>query len=331
MAITGPGSYVPTINEFLAHWQQCNTALAPATPLLVRLPEDVTVTRAQFDARRQALENQQTVVQSKLTDLQLARGTILLQKTALLERFTQFTTALDAYWQNTNFILARPYAPGLTFGQEAFSRPLGAAMLLWAKMNAGPAPAGVTLPLTLKGGMTQGEFASAISALQFAYADELNKDQDVILERGNRNSIQADAYEVMKAYREAVPKKLEEFPVLVETMPRLTPLPGHTPQPVNASAVFEAPNSSKVVYDASPDAMLHSYELRGNVGDDYSDEDAIVIATNAPGAPREFVTPFGLNQPGAQVALKVYVILTTGNESGSGAMFVQRPALAVAA
>jgi len=313
MAITGPGSYGPTTQEFLAHWQQCNTALPLATPLLVRLPKNVSITRAQFSTQRQGLITQQGVVQGKLTDLQLARGTIVLQKIELLERFNQFTTALDAYWQNTIFALARPLAPGLTYGQELFSRPLGDAMKLWTKMNAALAPVGVTLPLTLKGGMAVGDFASAISALQFAYDDEQNKDQDVILERGNRNTIQAGLYDIMKSYREVVPKKLEDFPVLVETMPRLTPLPGHTPDAVNSSAIFEAPDKSKVVYDASTDAMLHSYQLRGNVGDDYSDEDSQVIATNEPGAPREFVVPFGLNQPGARIALKVYVILTTGN------------------
>ena len=131
----------------------------------------------------------------------------------------------------------------------------------------------------------------------------------------------------MKVYREGVPGSgVANFPVLVETLPRLTPLPGHTPAAVNASAVFTAPNGSKVVYDASADGLLHSYQLRGNVGGDYSDEDAIVIATHTPGEAREFLTPFGLNQPGAQVALKVYVILTTGNEAGSGAMLVHRPA-----
>jgi hypothetical protein len=52
----------------------------------------------------------------------------------------------------------------------------------------------------------------------------------------------------------------------------------------------------------------------------------VVIATNAPGAPGEFITPFGLNQPGAKIVLKVYVVLTTGNEAGSAAMFVERPA-----
>jgi hypothetical protein len=37
----------------------------------------------------------------------------------------------------------------------------------------------------------------------------------------------------------------------------------------------------------------------------------------------------GLNQPGARVALKVFVVLNTGNEAGSSVMLVQRP-LAVA-
>ena len=326
MAITGPASYVPTTNEFLPHWKQCNLALPPAKPLLVRLPlTDTTVSRADLQAKRDALITQQGVVQSRLQDLQLVRGSMLLQKTALLERFNQFITALEAYYQNTSFILARPYAPGVSYGQEAFSDPMGDAMKLWGKMNLAPAPAGLTLPLTLKGGYTHGEFSSALSALQFSYSDEKDKKQDVILERGNRNKLQDEIYLVLKCYRETVPKKLEDFPVLVETMPRLTPLPGHTPAAVNASAIFVAPNSSKVVYDASTDSMLKSYQLRGTVGDDYSDEDAVVIATNAPGAPREFVVPFGLNQPGAKVALKVFVILTTDNEAGSAAMFVERP------
>ncbi len=334
MPITGPASYVPTINQFLSHWLACNTTLPPATPFLVRLPQaNLTVTRAQFLAIGESLQAQQGVVQSCLTDQQIARGAINIQKNKLLARFNEFTTRLDAYYGNTDFYAARPLAPSITDGQENFSRPMGAAMQLWEKLNAGPAPAGMTLPLVLMpGGMAVGEFASAVAALQTAYTHEQDKGLNVTIARARRNRIQAEAYEIMKAYRETLPgSTVAQFPELVETMPRLTPLPGHTPVAVNASAVFEAPNVSKVVYDASPDAMLHSYELRGNVGTDYSDEDAVVIATNAPGAAREFVTPFGLNQPGAQVAFKVYVILTTGNESGSGAMFVQRPALAVAA
>ena len=151
--------------------------------------------------------------------------------------------------------------------------------------------------------------------------------QEVSLARAKRDLIEDQAYDVMKIYREVVPGKLSAFPALVATLPRLSPVPGHTPEAVNASAIFEAPDRTRVVYDESNDGLLHSYELRGNVGEDYSDEDAVVIATNLPDAPREFVTTFGLNQPGARIAMKVYVVLTTGNEAGSAAMLVQRPSL----
>ena len=51
-----------------------------------------------------------------------------------------------------------------------------------------------------------------------------------------------------------------------------------------------------------------------------------VILTYEPADPREFNTNFGLTQSGTQVALKVYVVLTSGNEAGSALLVVQRPA-----
>ena len=332
MAITGPASFVPTANQFSSHWLACNTARPPASPLLVRVPEkETTFTRAQFLGIGTELVSQQGVLQGCLTEQQITRGAINRKKTTLLARFNQFNTQLDGNYQNTDFYQARPYAPNFTDGQEIFSRAILEALKLWEKLNGGPAPAGVTLPLVLPatdetpGTLDVGAYASLVSSLQFDYATEVDKEQLVIIARSKRDRIQVRAYEVMKAYRENVPAKMAAFPELVDTMPRLSPLPGHTPEAVNASAILEGPNQSKVVYDASTDAMIESYQLRGNVGDDYSDEDAVVIATNAPGAPREFITPFGLNQPGAKVALKVYVILTTGNEAGSAALFVERP------
>ncbi len=325
MAITGNATYIPTINEFAAHWTQCNTALAPAA-LLVRLPDNSTKTQAQFVTLRDLIQTQQNTVQSCLTDQQIARGDILLKKIDLLAWFNMFTSLLDGYFQNTDFYAARPYAPVLTAGQEAFTRPMVDVINLWGKINAGTAPSGVTLPLVLGDGTDQGVFASAVSALQFLYAEERVKGQDLTLARAKRNRSEDTAYQTMKAYREAVPGKLTAFPELIDTMPRLTPLPGHTPNAVNASAVFQAPNTARVVYDGSNDLMLERYELRGTVGNHYDEDDAVVIATNLPGDPREFVTTFGLNQPGAEIALKVFVVLTTGNEAGSAAMLVERPA-----
>ncbi len=326
MAITGNASYISTINEFIAHWEQCNLALAPQS-LLVRLPDsNTTLNYTQFVSLRDTLQSQQNVVQGCRISQQLARGDINLQKAALLAKFSEFTSLLDGYYRNTRYYIARPYAPSLGDGQEVFTHPMVDMMTLWEEMNAGIAPAGVTLPIILEDNVTDGAFASMVAALQFAYATERRKAQYVLLARSDRNLIQDRAYELMKTYRDAVPGKLIEFPALVETMPRLSPLPGHTPQQVNASAIFEAPNLSKVVYEASDDAMLDSYQLRGNAGEEYSEEDAVVVATRGPGEAREFVTTFGLTQPGAGVALKVFVILTTGNEAGSAVLLVQRPA-----
>ena len=83
---------------------------------------------------------------------------------------------------------------------------------------------------------------------------------------------------------------------------------------------------SSDLYAASEEKTIKCYQLRGNVGDAYDEEDAMVLATNAPEAPQGFDVRFGLTQAGARVALKLYVILETGNEAGSETMVVERPA-----
>jgi hypothetical protein len=325
MAITGNSSYIPTTNQFLGHWRLCNDALAPQS-LVVQRADNTTVTREQFSALRDSLQAQQFAIQDCLTNQIIDRSSIRMHKAKLLAQLNQFNGVLDAFYRFTDFHKARPYAPSITDGQEVFSRPLGDAVSLWAKLNASPAPAGITLPLVLGDGTTQAAFVDAVAALQAAYTLERITAQDATLARAARDRMQKEVYGLMKAYRDTVQALMTAHPTLIETLPRLTPLPGHTPEPVTASATFEAPNSSKVVYETSTDALLERYELRGNVGDHYDNDDAIVIATNQPGDPREFVTNFGLTQPGAQIALKVYVVLTTGNEAGSAALLVDRPA-----
>jgi hypothetical protein len=129
----------------------------------------------------------------------------------------------------------------------------------------------------------------------------------------------------MLAYRDGATNNYVLHPEMLETLPRLSPLPGHTPAEVNASAVLEGPDHSKIVHDASTDPLLERYELRGCAGPDWNEEDAVHIATHTPSDPREFITDFALNQPGASAVFKVFVILSTGNEAGSAPMAVQRP------
>ena len=327
--ITGPSSYDSTMREFNQHWTSANTKLAP-TPVILTLPDGTSMSRVQFAALHSALLAQQDVVQTWTVDVQIARGDLYVRKAALLARLNLFTSLVDGSYQGTGFYAARPLVPSISDGKEVFLTPLGDAMKLWKRMDEGVAPAGVTLPLVLGDGCSQGEFASALSGLCFAYADLEGKELDLRIARGDRNVIQKRAYAAMKMYREGAENKFVLHPELIESLPRLTPLPGHTPQAVNSSAIIEGTNQSKVVYDASTEATLVRYELRGNSGDEYNDEDAVVIASHEPGEPMEFVTAFALTQPGAKAAFKVFVVLTTGNEAGSAEMVVQRP-LALAA
>ena len=309
------------MDEVAGHWAE----VAAVHTLLVRLPDNTTLTLPQFEGLRGTLLTQQNVVQARLTAQSIARSNINTKKAALLEQFALFTGLLDAYFENTDFIDSRPLAPTPTAGQAAFTEPMVDMMALWEEINAGPAPAGVTLPLVLADGSTQSGFASAVSALQFAYAEERKKGVKVSVSRSKRNRLQDKAYSAMRLYREAVPPLMVNAPELIDSLPRLSPLPGHTPAPVNASAVLEGTNQSKIVHDASTDAMISHYELRGNAGDAYNDDDAVVIASHEPGEPMEFVTAFALTQPGAKAAFKLFVVLTTGNEAGSAEMIVERP------
>jgi len=331
MPLTTNGSYITVIDEVLAHWQQALTHLPPGKPLIVRLKEkDESVTRANLVTLRGQLETQQGVVQDHRANYFINRGNIHNRKLALLGQFNGFVAMFDAYYPNTDYYDLRPYAPDLAAGKDAFCTPMGEAMIAWKKINEGEAPAGVTLPLVLDDATDQGTFASGISGLAFAYAAELPISADLKLARARRNRFQNRSRAILIGYREAAEGRLTQFPELLDTLPRITPLPGHTPEPVNASAIFVAPNSSKIIWEPSNDAMLHSYQLRACAGPEWDDDDSEVKGTVFPGQPLEFVTSFGLNQPGAEVTWKVFVILTTGNEAGSAAMTVQRPLAQVA-
>jgi|GEM_PF-2925577 len=129
----------------------------------------------------------------------------------------------------------------------------------------------------------------------------------------------------MKLYRQAMPPALPSGDALQETLPRLTPEEtGPAPAAVNASAVSVGGAASKTTYEASPAPDLKEYQLRGVIGEEWDEDDAVTVATNGPGAPREFAVNFGLTQPGTSIVLKVYVITEAGRERGSAPMRVDR-------
>lgn len=278
MPLTNNASYLPAMNEFLAHWGQVDAALTP--DLVVMAPDKTAVGLADFTVLRKTLQGQFQAVIDCLNDKQIARGDIELRKAGLLLKFNEFTGLLDGYWGGTAFINARPYAPSVSDGQEVFLAPMQDMLSLWGKLNAAAAPVGVTLPLELAGGMLVAGFAAEVAGLQAAYLKEAQAKQDAVLARSMRDLTKAKVRAVMITYRTVVPARCALHPALVATLPAVTPPPGHTPKPVTASAVYQAPDAVKVVYAASDEALLARYELRGNPGDECSDEDSVVIMSH---------------------------------------------------
>jgi hypothetical protein len=312
------------MDGFIGHWEQCNEVLG-ASPFIPAVPGKPGTTLAAFHALRVSLLSAQTDVQGRLNHLETQRAAVGLQKTALMTVLTDFLGVMDGYYQATAFYGARPVMPNFGDGQDRFTKQMIDAMTLWEDMNAAAPPAGVTLPVVLASGVSQGEFASLVSGLQFAYLAVSKADARLKTARTGRTMIEDAACAVMKAYRAAAPQKLSQHPALVASIPRLTPEPGHTPEPVQASATYVAPSTSHVVHTASADGDLDYYELEGTNGEDWSEEDAVNLGRHEPGEANEFTVSFGLTQPGTAVALKVYVVLKSGRRAGSAPLVVRRP------
>lgn len=331
MAITTNASYVPTMTEFIGHWTDVNAARAPGAPLILASG----LTLLAFTALKTDLIAVEATLQQRLNDQQIARGGIDERKRALLYWYGRFMEVFDGYFGASPWQNARPVAGQFSARTEEFVRPMLDVADLWLRINAldgtGDEPPGLALPLVLTGEtaavtLTQAEFVNQIANLRTDADGETLAKGRAKLARSRRDFLQKQAYEAMKTYRVAMPAALPSTDDLQATLPRLTPEDtGTTPEPVAASAVYVSGATSKTVYEASPAADLREYQLRGVIGDDWDEDDAVTIATNAPGDAREFTVDFGLTQPGTKVALKVYVITTTGRERGSAVMVVERP------
>ena len=323
MPVQSGATVLPSVDDFLGHWEESNDVLG-AVPLIVAVPGKAATTCAQFDAVRSLLVTAQTTVQGLINDAQVARGDIALQKAALLVALTDFLGIVDGYYQATALYAGRPLMPGIGEGQERFTAPLVDAMTLWEDMNNAVPPDGVTLPVVLASGLDFSNFSSLISQLQFSYRAEKKAEQRLKIGRKERILLQDKAYAIMKAYRQSAPQKLSQHPAHAETIPKLTPDAGHTPDPVQASATLTPPRTTDIVHTASADADLDYYEVEGTNGDEFDDDDAVNLGRHNPDEPNEFTFDFGLTQPGTAIAVKVYVVLKTGRRAGSAVMVVRR-------
>ena len=316
MALQGITTFIPTMTLFTAHWVNVNAALAE--PMVLRDGStllSLTTLKAELDGALTEVEN-------RLNDKEIARAEVELKKAALLDRAQEFGRKLRGkLLPGAPFLSAIPEMPLQSSAEGKFVKPMRDIVTLWAKVDdAEPI-------LLLSGSYNLATFELELEALKTAY-DILNTAiQDLSLSHKERNKMMAFARSMLGGYRLAVEGEFPPDSPLVESIPRLSPLPGHTPEPVILTATYDAvENQSVLTFTQSQDPTLREYELRAVPGPEYDAQDEHVIANILPSAPREIRTAYSLDNPGMAASFRLYTILETDNEAASNTQTITRPA-----
>ena len=279
--------------------------------------------RAALQTKLNALVAKQADVQAKINAEEVARGDVELKRQDLLLRANQFNDKIRALFPGSKWVRALPNVPTINEAQSKFVQPLDDIGNLWGLINADPAIPDVTL----LGGYAVATFLADVTALKTASTTLNIARSNTKIAIEERNDLQDDIYPILKNYRQLMPTFFAATHALVESLPRLTPEPGSTPAAVTANVSWDATQlKAKITWSASSDPNLFQYEIRFCPGPDYSTDTESVVGNVSPTAPREFFTDAGLAAPGNVASFKVYVVTTTGNEKGSNAVSVPRPA-----
>jgi len=322
MPITGAASYIPTINEFLAHWEAANTALAGGGPLV--LPGGVT--RANLVTHRDSLQTKQAEIEAQVNAAEIARGDLMARKEDVYLRASQFNDKVRALLGATAYARALPLLPPPQGGQGTFVPPMDDVATLWVKVNAAANIPGFTPPLQLLGGYALSDFNTALAGLKAQFEATSREEYYVTLKIAERNALQEVIYPLLKSYRQVAPTYFAASDPLVVALPRLSPEPGSTPDGVLANGVWNAPTTQgKLTWDASTAPDLAEYEVRWSPGTTYDADNEVVLGNVAPVDAREFFTTQGLLASGDVSVFKVYVKTSTGNERGSNTVKITRP------
>ena len=320
MPFSGPSSYLTTIDEFIQHWTDVNAALGD--PPLELLPGPYTL--ATLIADRASLSTAITNLIDAINTVEGHRTDRDNRKEALRERMRQFGAFIRGVASESSYTGRIPDLIPFNANPGRWLIAMRDISDVWTDFNATP-PAGFTPPLVLNGPYPIATYTADRTALETTFQNLTQTEQIVDQELQEREDIYLRVRDRLVTYRTAVEGVFPADHPLVLSIPRLVPLPGHTPDPVVLSGVWNAATSmADLSWTASPDPDLEEYEVRREGSTPYNVNFEQVVASLAPGT-LVLATNAGLPSSGSTMGFKVYVILNTGNERGSNAVTVSRP------
>jgi hypothetical protein len=315
MPFSGPGTYLETCDEFLGHWTDVNAFLTPD----MALPTGYELADLQSD--RDDLADEMATLEANINTAEFHRNARDNQEGPLLEDMKQLGAYIRGPLVQSNYVVAIPDLPKLDSGQGVWQRAMDDHASLWLSINTTP-PAGFTPPLVLPNTTTQAQFVTNLTAQKQTFEDYNLARQNVDLKLEDRDVIYRRIRENLGTYRSTLLGLLGEDHALVLSCPRLEPLPGHTPDAVVLSGIWNG-NKAELSWTESTDVDLDHYSVRRSPSNPYSTATEQLVA-NVDSATQTLETLEGLEDPGT-MRFKVYVVLDTGNERGSNAVEVENP------
>lgn len=319
MPFSGPSSYLPTIDEFVGHWTDVDAALSPA--LLTLNPDAYGLEQLEID--RGLLASAITTLEVEINDWEVLRGQRDNQKEPLQERMRQLNAYVKSQLRDSSYVEAVRPTIQINEYEGKWLVIMEDCVNMWSDINTAP-PAGFTPPLLLHGGYALATFTTDTAALKATFASLGVAEQHVDKVLEDRDKIYRRIRDRLVQYREAVIAQFPQDDPLVLSLPRVSPLPGHTPEPVVLSGSWNAGTlKADLSWTASTDVDLDHYEVRRSGSDPYNSNTEVMV-DSVPAGTTVLATDAGLTAPGT-MRYKVYVVLNTSNEKGSNAVAVTRP------
>lgn len=321
MPIVGIETYLPTMDEFLAHWTQVNAALG-TSPLTLQGGYG----RADLLTDRTNLAALIASVGVADSGQQMAAAGRDAAKMTVRPRVAQFRGAVKGLLPGTPFEAALPVQPLAGAVASRFLKPLDDMASLWTAINTTSPAFPVTNPLKLAGGYVQAQFATDVAMLRTQYAAVGQADQTAKLARDRRDAVLPGIKARLIQYRNAVVSAFPPGSPLILSLPAVTPPAGATPQPVAVSGLWNsAASKGQLTWTPSLNPRVTHYAIRTSPGSTYRTRDEVTVGS-VPADATSFLTETGLAAPGATALFKVYVMTSTGNQRGSATVEIARPA-----
>lgn len=325
MPLVAATSYLPTLTQFLAHWVVVDAHLPTGAKLV--LGDGMSLDTAQ--ALRAETESAVNALHEARQDWVIEHSELRLLRVRLREWLDVFNQTVRARYGGSLWVEQLRPLPGLAASAEKLLTACRAALLLWARLDALPATPGAPVPLCLGFDMTftRADFAAQMSAVQGQAGAVEAAEFDRMVARRLRDAVFLRVKEMLMAYGRMVEARLPAGEPLRMALPRLWPLPGHTPEPVELTGTWDAVlGRARLTWTESADKTLDHYQVRVCPGPEYEGEEERVVKRVPGSAPeRVLLTLEALTEPGTEATYRVYVVLKTDNERASNAVTIQHP------